>query len=170
MHKDHVEFQDSNWGWPNIDPTLVLSSWHWATIGPTSFAFFASIQPFHFENKVGKKINHDSEKKDYHKNGMTLRLTYFIVIGIAEGCQDNSQEPLLTLWWRPNVHDGVSNHQPHHCLLNRLFRCTSKKTSKLHVTGLCAGNSSGTGEVPAQMASNVENVSIWWRHHGIHEQ
>ena len=23
----------------------------------------------------------------------------------------------------------------------------------------------GTGEFPAQMASNVENVSIWWRHH-----
>ena len=40
-----------------------------------------------------------------------------------------------------------------------------KKTSKLCVTGLCAGNSSGTGEFPAQMASNAENVSIWWRHH-----
>ena len=25
---------------------------------------------------------------------------------------------------------------------------------------------SGTGEFPAQMASNAENVSIWWRHHG----
>ena len=39
------------------------------------------------------------------------------------------------------------------------------KTSKLRVTGLCAGNSLGTGEFPAQMASNAENVSIWWRHH-----
>ena len=27
------------------------------------------------------------------------------------------------------------------------------------------GNSSVTGEFPAQMASNAENVSIWWRHH-----
>ena len=36
--------------------------------------------------------------------------------------------------------------------------------SKLRVTGLCAGNSPGTGEFPAQMASNAENVSIWWRH------
>ena len=33
------------------------------------------------------------------------------------------------------------------------------------VTGLCVGNSPGTGEFPAQMASNAENVSIWWRHH-----
>ena len=39
------------------------------------------------------------------------------------------------------------------------------KRSKLRVTGLCAGNSPGTGKFPAQMASNVENVSIWWRHH-----
>ena len=42
-----------------------------------------------------------------------------------------------------------------------------RKTSKLRVTGLCAGNSSVTGEFPAQMASNAENVSIWWRNHVI---
>ena len=41
----------------------------------------------------------------------------------------------------------------------------SKKTSKLRVTGLFAGNSPSTGEFPAQMASNADNVSIWWRHH-----
>ena len=34
------------------------------------------------------------------------------------------------------------------------------------ITGLCAGNSPVTGEFPAQMASNAENGSIWWRHHG----
>ena len=44
--------------------------------------------------------------------------------------------------------------------LNRLFRSRLKKTSKLHVTGLCAGNSQETGEFPAQMASNAENASI----------
>ena len=37
---------------------------------------------------------------------------------------------LFTLHWRHNDHDGVSNHQPHGCLLNRLFRRRSKKTSK----------------------------------------
>ena len=72
---------------------------------------------------------------------------------------------LSTNTWRHNGCDGVSNHQPRHCLLNRLFRRRSKKTSKLCVTGLCAGNSPLTGEFPAQMASNAENVSIWWRHH-----
>ena len=41
----------------------------------------------------------------------------------------------------------------------------SKQTSKLRVTGLCVGNSPGTVEFPAQMTSNAQNVSIWWRHH-----
>ena len=62
-----------------------------------------------------------------------------------------------SLQWRHNGRDGVSNHQPHHCLLKRLFWRRSKKTSKLRVTGLC--------EFPAQGVSNAENVSIWWRHH-----
>ena len=66
-----------------------------------------------------------------------------------------------SLLWRHNGHDGVSNHQPHDCLLNRIFRHISKKTPKLHVTGLCAG----AGEFPTQMVSNAENFSIWWRHH-----
>ena len=73
---------------------------------------------------------------------------------------------ISALRWRHNELDGDSDHQPHDCLLNRLFGCRSKKTSKLRVTGLCAGNSPGTGEFSAQMASNAENVSIWWRHHG----
>ena len=77
--------------------------------------------------------------------------------GVAQGCS--------TLQWRPNGLDVVSNHQPHYCLLSRLFGRRSKKTSKLRVTGLCAWNSQGTGEFPAQLASNAENVSIWWRHH-----
>ena len=36
-----------------------------------------------------------------------------------------------------------------------------KETSKLRVTGICAGNSPVTGEFPAQMASNAENAFIW---------
>ena len=74
---------------------------------------------------------------------------------------------MIALQRRHNGRDGVSNHQHHDCLLNRLFRSRSKKTSKLRITGLCAGNSPVTGELPTLMASNAENVSIWWRHHVI---
>ena len=38
-----------------------------------------------------------------------------------------------------------------------VYSDTSKKTSKLRVTGLCEGNSPVTGEFPAQRASNAEN-------------
>ena len=65
-----------------------------------------------------------------------------------------------SLQWSHNGWDGVSNHQPHDCLLNRLIRRRSKKTSQLRVTGLCAGNSPVTGEFPSQMVSNAENVFI----------
>ena len=54
------------------------------------------------------------------------------------------------LQWRHNGRDGVWNHQPLDCLFSRLFRCRSKYTSKLGVTGLCEGNSPVTGEFPAQ--------------------
>ena len=70
-----------------------------------------------------------------------------------------------TLQWRHNERDGVSNHQPDDCLLNRLSRHRSKKISKLCVTGLCEGNSPATAGFPPQRATNAENVSIWWRHH-----
>ena len=70
----------------------------------------------------------------------------------------------FSLQWRHNERVGVSNHQPHDCLLNRLFRRRSKITSKLRVTGLCAGNALVIGEFPAKRASNAEYVSILWRH------
>ena len=92
----------------------------------------------------------------------------WVVVGNGGGGKSIStklQWNTTTLQWHPNGRDVVSNHQPHDCLLNRLFRCRLKKTSKLRVTGLCAGNSPETGEFSAQMASNTENVSIWWRHH-----
>ena len=84
----------------------------------------------------------------------------------------NKLQQSKPLQWRHNGHDGVLNHQPQHCLRNRLFRRRSKNTANLHVTGRCAGNSPVTagnspvtGELPAQMASKAENISIWWRHH-----
>ena len=86
---------------------------------------------------------------------------------LRKGMDSNKEKnnEFVTLQWRHNGCDSVSNHQPRECLFSRLMRCRSKKTSKLLVTGLCAGNSPETGEFPAQRASNAEHVSIWWRHH-----
>ena len=81
-----------------------------------------------------------------HKHSETQRFSYNIKVNGA------------ALQWRHNGRDSVSNHQHHHCLLSHLFKRRSKKTSKLRVTGLCAGNSPVTGEFPAQRASNAENI------------
>ena len=60
--------------------------------------------------------------------------------------------------WRHNERDGVSNHQPRDCLLNRLFKAQIQKNIK------APRHWPLWGEFPAQKASNAENVSIWWRH------
>ena len=70
-----------------------------------------------------------------------------------------------SLQWRHNERAGVSNHRRLDRLLNRLFRRGSKKISKLRVTGFREGNSSVTGQFPAQRSNNAENVSIWWLYH-----
>ena len=72
-----------------------------------------------------------------------------------------------SLQWRHNERDGVSNHQPHDSLLNRLFREWSKKTSKLRITCLFERNLPVTGEFPSQRASNAEmfpfdDVIMWF--------
>ena len=67
----------------------------------------------------------------------TRRLNLYSIMSIAQGP--------ISLRWRHNGRDSVSNHQPHDCLLNLLFRRRLKKTSKLRVTGLYAWNSPGSG-------------------------
>ena len=59
-----------------------------------------------------------------------------------------SQSVDMALLWHHNGRGSASNHQPHDCLLNRLFGRRSKKTSKLRVTGLCVGNSPGPVNSP----------------------
>ena len=68
---------------------------------------------------------------------------------------------LITLQWRHNERDGVSNHGHLDCLLSRSFKRTSKKISQLRVTSLCEV----TGGFLSQTSNNAENVLISWRYH-----
>ena len=90
------------------------------------------------------------------------------VIMNAMASQINNLTIVYSTQWRHNERYGVSNHQPHDCLLNRLSRPRSNKASKLNVTGLCVGNSPVTGEFPEQRASNAENVHMTSSCNGIH--
>ena len=81
----------------------------------------------------------------------TYKLIY--VVRVLTAREKNSETGL----WRHNERDGVSNHQPHDCLLNRLF---SRRSSKFRVTALCERNSPVTGEFPTQSARKKDNVSF----------
>ena len=72
----------------------------------------------------------------------------------------NKVTHVIPLQWRHNERNGVSDDQPHDCLLIHLFGSRWNEASKLSVTGLFVWNSPVTGEFPAQRASNAENVSI----------
>ena len=118
-----------------------------------------------FKNEC-KRVVCESFKNDWYRSLMNLTQNPSLRTYVSFKFSFK-QEPYLhvTLQWRHNEHASVSNHQPNDYLLNGLFGRWSKVTSKLRVTGLCVGNSPGTGEFPAQKATNAENVSIWWRHH-----
>ena len=127
-----------------------------------------STTPFKWWSKKSTKTSSGLPGKFCHRSSSTMYMgvpkhkqpTSYSEFGSIT--EDGLQYSRFPFQWRHNGYDGVSNHQPPHCLPKRSFRNTSKKTSKLRVTGLCAGNSPVTGEVPANMASNAENVFIWW--------
>ena len=54
-------------------------------------------------------------------------------------CCSDAQCDKRPIQYRHNGRDGVSNHRPQHCFLNRLFKRRTMKIPKLHVNGLSAG-------------------------------
>ena len=154
-----------NWSWISTIHNVSAQVEEWYLMQKTVLIFPWKIQ----HQKSKRLLNHWGSNYDN-----------VVVIDDTGGCHKDippqchwRQSCVMTtlvfrcqsLQWRHNGRDGVSNHQPHDCLLNLLFRRRSKKSSKLRVTGLSVGHSPVTGEFPAQWASNAENVSIWWRHH-----
>ena len=85
--------------------------------------------------------------RDYYNlsrktNNKSLDRMYYFV-DMPRSLESDGQNIIMmtsqskALQWRHNGRHSVSNHQPHECLLNCLFRRRRKKTSKLRVTGLC---------------------------------
>ena len=122
-------------------------------------------------NDITRNIKMTHWKSWIHLLYVVQKTKAYITFLISEDrndipCISYLEHPILTshdafnqnhsLQWRHNGCNGISNHQPHDCLLNRLFRRRSKKTWKLRVTGICEGNSPVTGEFPAQKANNAE--------------
>ena len=61
---------------------------------------------------------------------------------------------------------GISNYRPIECLFNIFFRLPTNKYLKSALPSLCEEIPLWS-VVPAQKESNMENLSIWWRHNGL---
>ena len=88
-----------------------------------------------------------SKKYKYHLRNSSTR-EWFQSIHILFGNRDTNtthafhmdhRNYVRLLQWRHNQRYGVSNHQHHDSLLNRLFRRRSRKPWKPRVTGICGG-------------------------------
>ena len=83
------------------------------------------------------------------------------------------------LWWRHNGPDGVWNHQPHDCLLNRLFGRRSKKTSNsaslAFVRGIHRGSVNSQHKCPVTRkcfhftTSSCIDIDYFWKIHCVFE-
>ena len=60
---------------------------------------------------------------------------------------------------------GVSNRQPHDCLLNRSFRQIKKKHYSSASLAFVRGIHRWPVNSPHKWPVTRKNVSIWWRHH-----
>ena len=118
-----------------------IISWHWDGAGcyhPSSWK--TRMHLFHTVNNMyGRQSRRDAGNRSRH--------------------QQTWCHLLRTLQWRHNERDGISIYRRLYRLVNSWFRRGSKKTSKLRITGLCAGDSPVTGEFPAQLKGQLRRLS-----------
>ena len=108
-----------------------------------------------FTTSFMNRVPVNKASKHYWRSYDEAHHTYIRVIGYW----------LFPLQWRHYERDGVSNHQPCDCLLNRLFNVQIKENIKAPRHWPLWGEFTGNRWITHKRASNAENVSIWWRHH-----
>ena len=96
----------------------------------------------------GLKLNHVS-KRGYKPLPQTILIQ---IHNVHYPQWDKLSVPLLWCY----MHHDIWNHGQFECLFNSLFLSTTKALSRLWITS----------PLWLQRASNAENVSMWWRHHG----
>ena len=105
------------------------------------------VKRFHTQRNIVcyRFISHSSQVSPYH-----IKVIWF------------------SLQWRHNVHDGVSNHQPHHCLLNRFSSADQRKHQSSASLAFVWGLHRWPVNSPCEWPVTRKNISIWWRHHVIY--
>ena len=117
-------------------------------VGHLQAQWWLSIIPVYGSNQRKKyySLNRITKSSCFHIDGLVQNCcnSSAIALELLQSCTKAwiswGRSEANSLQWHHNERDGISNHQPHHCLLNRLLRWRSKKTSKLRVKGLSEGN------------------------------
>ena len=94
-----------------------------------------------------KKVNSRSAKRPLVSNGRLANR------GLTSSLQ-----------WRDNETRWRLKSPASRLFTQPLVQAQIKENIKAPRHWLCEGNSLGTGEFPAERASDTENVSFWWRH------
>ena len=97
------------------------------SINIPSVAGFLYVSSTISNDVIASKTLHKSiiwSQKKWQKTCITLQSVLCLLITSLRWFGAETFSPLL---WRHNGPDGVSSHQPHSCLLNRLFRRRSRK-------------------------------------------
>ena len=106
-------------------------------------AYIQRISNYGDTLKWGILWEHCAEEYYWFRSGVDIQHAQFRHHVIQHRNPLSKMKPVslsvMPLQWRYDGRESVSNHQPHDCLLNGLFRRRSKKTWKLRATGLCAG-------------------------------
>ena len=95
--------------WKLFITNSIFGSKHWE--GNTLYDYFYSIQMSNFTGPTGTHFTRNCE----------------LTIPWAANFLKWAVVKMTTLQWRHYERDGVSNHRCLDCLLNRLFRCRSRK-------------------------------------------
>ena len=105
-----------------------------------------------------KKQRYLFKKQCYHLNTFT-----FLTVYHPYSCSGRHYiQPKLIIRTIIHYSDDIMGAMPSQTPASRVF--TQSSASLAFVWGILPV----TGEFPAQKASNAENVSIWWRHHGFY--
>ena len=113
-----------------------LNFWHrWIIASYTSVGMWLYFNYAHYLSIACDVTQNGRNDCNHHKTKNKratkyIRHMYKISLVVVSNVND-FRITYFPLHWRHNGHDSVSNHQPHDCLFNRLFRRRWKKISKL---------------------------------------
>ena len=123
------------------------------------------LQVFQFSGNYHRLVK-DGRVKRILQNAAPELLHLFLFNDVIFITQPDRWHKHTSLQWRHDDHDGVSKWPASRVFAQAFIQAQIKENIKAMRHWPLLGKFTGDRcEFPAQMASNAENVYIWWRHH-----